>query len=134
MTNRILVTGASGFLGSAVVPRLLARGDAVVRLDPAPPAHTNVRHITDDLSDAARLRALLAEERITHILHAGGISGPMVMADRPDRIMAVNVGGNLNLLLAALESAVKTFVYCSSVFAKNSLTTAYFPEIECTSG
>ena len=39
------------------------------------------------------------------------------MADRPDRVMAINVGGSLNLLLAALEVDVKTFVYCSSVSA-----------------
>jgi nucleoside-diphosphate-sugar epimerase len=117
MTNRILVTGASGFLGSAVIPRLLARCDAVVGLDPAPPAHAGIRHVEDDLSDPARLRALLAEAQITHVLHAGGVSGPMVMPDRPDRVMAINVGGSLNLLLAALETGVKTFIYCSSVSA-----------------
>jgi NAD(P)-dependent dehydrogenase (short-subunit alcohol dehydrogenase family) len=117
MTNRILVTGASGFLGSAVIPRLLARCDAVVGLDPAPPAHAGIRHVEDDLSDPARLCALLAEGQITHVLHAGGVSGPMVMTDRPDGVMAVNVGGSLNLLLAALETDVKTFVYCSSVSA-----------------
>jgi nucleoside-diphosphate-sugar epimerase len=117
MANRILVTGASGFLGSAVIPRLLARGEEVVGLDPAAPEPASVRHIEDDLSEPARVRALLAKERITHILHAGGVSGPMVMTDRPDRVMAINVGASLNLLLAALEAGVKTFVYCSSVSA-----------------
>jgi nucleoside-diphosphate-sugar epimerase len=117
MANRILVTGASGFLGGAIVPRLLARGNEVLGLDPAVPQNARVRHIEDDLSDPARLRALLADERITHIIHAGGISGPMVMTDRPDRVMAINVGGSLNLLLAAIETGVKTFVYCSSVSA-----------------
>ena len=117
MPNRILVTGASGFLGGAVIPRLLAQGEEVVGLDPAAPGNPSVRHIQDDLSDPARLRELMGDERITHILHAGGISGPMVMADRPDRVMAINVGGSLNLLLAALEAGVKTLVYCSSVSA-----------------
>ncbi len=117
MANRILVTGASGFLGSAVVPRLLARGEEVVGLDPAAPVNPSIRHIEDDLSEPARLRELLAEERISHVIHAGGISGPMVMTDRPDRIMAINVGGSLHLLLAALDAGVKTFIYCSSVSA-----------------
>lgn len=117
MPNRILVTGASGFLGGAIIPRLRARGDEVVGLDPAAPGNSSVRCIRDDLSDPARLRELLGDERISHILHAGGISGPMVMADRPDRVMAINVGGSLNLLLAALEAGVKTLVYCSSVSA-----------------
>ncbi len=117
MANRILVTGASGFLGSAVIPRLLARGEEVVGLDPAAPVNPSIRHIEDDLSEPARLRELLAEERISHVIHAGGISGPMVMTDRPDRIMAINVGGSLHLLLAALDAGVKTFIYCSSVSA-----------------
>ena len=117
MRNRILVTGASGFLGSAVIPRLVARGEEVIGLDPTPPETESARHIEDDLSDPGRLRALLADERISHIIHAGGVSGPMVLSDRPDRVMAVNVGGSLNLLLAALDGGVKTFVYCSSVSA-----------------
>src|SRR6266540_2454195 len=120
MANRILVTGASGFLGSAVIPRLLARGEEVVGLDPAAPVNPSIRHIEDDLSEPARLRELLAEERISHVVHAGGVSGPMVMTDRPDRIMAINVGGSLHLLLAALDAGVKTFIYCSSVSASSA--------------
>lgn len=117
MPNRILVTGASGFLGSAVIPHLLARGEEVIGLDPRPPETESARHIEGDLSDGGRLRALLADERISHIIHAGGVSGPMVLSDRPDRVMAVNVGGSLSLLLAALDAGIKTFVYCSSVSA-----------------
>ena len=63
------------------------------------------------------LNGLLAREKITHIIHAGGVSGPMVMADDPVGIIAINVVGSLNLLRAAMETGVKTFVYCSSVSA-----------------
>jgi UDP-glucose 4-epimerase len=117
MVSRVLVTGSSGFLGRTIVERLLANGYDVIGLDPAPPAVTGHRHLDDDLSDVARLRTHLAAERPTHIIHAGGVSGPMVLADHPDRVMAINVGGTLNLLLAALDTDVKTFVYCSSVSA-----------------
>jgi nucleoside-diphosphate-sugar epimerase len=117
MTGAVLVTGASGFLGCAVVERLLALGYDVVGLDPAPPHVTTIRHINDDLSDADRLRELLAAERFTHIIHTGGVSGPMVLADRPEQLIAINVMGSLNLLQTAIITGVKAFVYCSSVSA-----------------
>lgn len=117
MTGAVLVTGASGFLGCVVVERLLALGYDVVGLDPAPLVVATIRHINDDLSDAVRLRELLAAEQFTHIIHAGGVSGPMVLADRPEQLVAINVMGSLNLLQAAIVTGAKAFVYCSSVSA-----------------
>ncbi len=118
MTSRlVMVTGSSGFLGGAIAERLLARGHDVIGLDPARPAKAEYRHVDDDLSDPRRLRGLLLDNRPSHIIHAGGVSGPMVMADDPARVMSINVGGSLNLLSAAIEARVKTFVYCSSVSA-----------------
>lgn len=115
---RILVTGSSGFLGGAVAARLLAAGHDVLGLDCAarPPGATYV-HVTDDLSNRVRLNTILAEARPAHVLHAGGVSGPMVIADQPVSIMAINVGGTLNLVQAALEAGVGTFVHCSSISA-----------------
>src|SRR6267378_1934205 len=96
----VLLTGASGFLGRAIAPRLAAAGHRVIGLDPMPdPA---LRHVVDDLGDRARLSALLAAEQVTHIIHAGGVSGPMVLPDAPERVMDINVDRTLNLLQAAL--------------------------------
>jgi nucleoside-diphosphate-sugar epimerase len=117
MPNVVLLTGASGFLGRTIAPRLVAAGHRTIGLDPTPAADPAVRHVMDDLSDPVRLAALFAAERVTHIIHAGAISGPMVMADAPERVMAINVGGSLNLLQAAFASRVATFLYCSSVSA-----------------
>lgn len=117
MVSVVLVTGSSGFLGRAIAERLIAAGHRVIGLDPAKPLDSTIRHVTEDLSDTGRLRELLAGEGITHIIHAGGISGPMVMSDLPDRVIAINVGGTLNLLQAALDAKTKTFVFCSSISA-----------------
>ena len=107
----VLVTGSSGFVGRAIMARL---GNRAIGLDPA--ASTSTKLI-DDLSDRTRLRDILAREKITHIIHAGGVSGPMVMADDPAGVLAINVTGSMNLLYEAMAGGVKTFVYCSSVAA-----------------
>jgi nucleoside-diphosphate-sugar epimerase len=100
----VLVTGSSGFVGRAIMARLADR--RAIGLDPVASASTQC---IDDLSDRVRLRALLAREKITHIIHAGGVSGPMLLADDP--------AGVMNLLYAAMAGGVATFVHCSSLAA-----------------
>lgn len=112
--QRFLVTGSSGFLGNAAAARLVSAGHAVIGLDPVSAPAGGYRHVTDDLSDPEKLKTLMTSERITHVIHAGGVSGPMVLSDQPGRVMTINVGGTLNLLTAALASNVGTFVFCSS--------------------
>ncbi len=113
-TDVTLVTGASGFLGHAVMKLLAQNAHHAIGLDPQPSSTTQV---LDDLSDREKLNGLLAREKVTRIIHAGGVSGPMVMADDPLGIFSINVVGSLNLLRAAMETGVRSFVYCSSVSA-----------------
>lgn len=113
-SNVTLVTGSSGFVGRSIMAHLAAAGYRAIGLDPVPSSTTNV---LDDLSDRTRLRDLIAREKITHIIHAGGVSGPMVMADDPAGVIAINVTGSMNLLNEAMAGGAKTFVYCSSVAA-----------------
>lgn len=112
-----LVTGASGFLGKAVMKLLVEQKQRAIGLDPRSSATTQV---VDDLSDRLKLTKLLAGERVTHIIHAGGVSGPMVLADDPVKVITINVLGSLNLLYAAMGTGVRTFVYCSSAAALGS--------------
>ena len=110
----VLVTGSSGFVGRVIMARLAAAGRPAIGLDPVPSASTQC---IDDLSDRARLRALIGREKVTHVIHAGGVSGPMVLADDPAGVMAINVTGSMNLLYAAMAGGVTSFVYCSSLAA-----------------
>jgi nucleoside-diphosphate-sugar epimerase len=110
----VLVTGSSGFVGRVIMARLAAARRPALGLDPVASPSTQC---IDDLSDRARLRDLIAREKVTHIIHAGGVSGPMVLADDPAGVMAINVTGSMNLLYEAMAGGVSTLVYCSSLAA-----------------
>ena len=115
--NVTLVTGASGFLGKAVMTLLAEQKQHAIGLDPRPSATTQV---VDDLSDHSKLTKLLTGENVTHVIHSGGVSGPMVLADDPVKVITINVLGSLNLLYAAMDAGVRTFIYCSSAAALGS--------------
>ncbi len=127
--QRILVTGSSGFLGAAVAARLTSAGHDVLGFDPAPPLpDTRHRHSAEVLSDTGRLLAQLAAFQPDIVVHAGGVSGPMVLADQPGRIMAINVGGSLNLLEASMATGVRRFVFCSSISAVGEFVEGPLPD------
>ena len=111
-----LVTGATGFLGSAVVRALLARGDDVAVL--ARP-HSDRRNL-DGLSVTVREGDLTDQGSLERACH-GCEALYHVAADyrlwtrNPQELYDSNVAGTRNLMLAALECNMNRIVYTSSV-------------------
>ena len=115
---KALVTGGSGFIGSAVVMELLRRGQpmrALVRSKEQPGnlAGLNVELAEGDLLDQDSLhRALEGCDRVYHLaaVYANWL---------PDRsvINRSNVEGTRNLLQACLDRKIERVVYTSSVAA-----------------
>lgn len=107
-----LVTGGAGFLGQAIVPRLLAAGVRVRVLDTAriPAAwEGKVEGIIGDIRDAATVDAAVAGMEC--VLH-GAAALPIHRSAK--LIHGVNVDGTRNLLDAAVRHRVKSFVFVSS--------------------
>jgi nucleoside-diphosphate-sugar epimerase len=112
---RHLVTGATGLVGSRVVERLLARGDAVRALVLEPEAVDALRRRgvdvrTGDLSGPTDLPA--AADGVDTVIHCAGV---VEASARREDLWAVNVAGTERLLAAAAQAGRPRFVYVSSV-------------------
>jgi nucleoside-diphosphate-sugar epimerase len=116
---RVLVTGASGFIGGVVCAALAESGhelSALVRRPGSEPA--SARAIPGDLQDATRLRQALAEARPECVIHLAAEIASQRDAGKVDE---VNVHGTRRLLDACLAlsdgdpAAGPRFVFASTV-------------------
>ncbi|MFA4081388.1 NAD(P)-dependent oxidoreductase [Mycobacteroides salmoniphilum] len=122
-SDRVLVTGAFGLVGSAVVDALAARGCVVVATDLGTPGNlqsaqrvpAGVEVRWADLTSASEVTSLVESTAPTAIVHLAALIPPFCYANRR-LAQAVNVGATGFLLAAAanLESLPR-FVLASSV-------------------
>lgn len=116
MSKPTLVTGASGFVGSAVARALIARGTPVRLLVRGTSPRTNVEGldaevVVGDLRDAASLgRALAGCDSLFHVA-----ADYRLWAPDPEEIVRANVEGTRFVMEAALAAGVGRIVYTSSV-------------------
>jgi dTDP-glucose 4,6-dehydratase len=112
--RNILVTGGAGFIGSAVVRRLVGQGRRVVTLDKLTysgslsslrevEGASNHRFVHGDIANQPLVSALLREERIEGIMHLAAESHVDRSIDAPDAFVETNVVGTYHLLQASLD-------------------------------
>jgi nucleoside-diphosphate-sugar epimerase len=114
---KVLVTGASGFLGGHVAELLSERGDHVRALV----RKTSNRKHLDTLSNVELFEGTVQEsdrvneavDGVEAIVHCAGL----IKARSADEFFAVNVGGTSNLIEAARARSLRRFVFVSSLEA-----------------
>ena len=114
---RILVTGASGFVGANLVQALLDRDHEVVAfsLDAVPRLPKKAIEVKGDTTDTPFLENLMHERRIEAIWHGAAITaGPERERREASRILEVNTLATIRALEAAARAGVRRFVYPSS--------------------
>lgn len=115
-----LVTGGAGFIGSHIVETLVKRGETVRVLDNLSTGKKEnltavlpqIEFIEGDIRDLDTCRR--AVEGADHVLHEAALASVARSVEDPLLTNAVNVTGTLNMLLAAREAGVKSFVLASS--------------------
>jgi nucleoside-diphosphate-sugar epimerase len=108
---RVLLTGASGWLGRFLAPRLRAAGHEMTGLDVAAGAQTDV---IGSVADRALVRRTFEEHGIEAVIHAGALHKPDLARYPAEAFHAVNVEGTLNLLEAAIAAGNDRFIFTST--------------------
>ena len=117
--RRVLVTGGAGFVGSRIVARLLAAGGDVVVLDDfstgaranLPESASSLDVVDGSVLDVELLRQVLGGCDL--VIHAAA-RNIVLSTKNPLDDYAVNIGGTLNVLLAARDLQLSRIVYTSS--------------------
>ncbi|HSN82940.1 MAG TPA: NAD-dependent epimerase/dehydratase family protein [Polyangiales bacterium] len=131
--KKILLTGAAGFIGSNAASALLLRGDVVVGVDNLNDYYDPARKLANleevrasapdpakfifhkmDIRDESGIDALCAEHRFDVIIHLAAMAGVRASIEDPKLYLDVNLGGTLNLLLAAQRHGQPLFVFAST--------------------
>jgi UDP-glucose 4-epimerase len=115
----VLVTGAAGFIGSALCRRLCGLGQPVVAYDNLsrgrreylPPG---VQFVEGDIRDAARLQAAISASTPDCVIHLAAMHFIPECIARPYETIEVNVEGTRRLLDSCRRGSVRRFIFASS--------------------
>lgn len=122
---KILITGATGYVGHQLALTLAEQGNGVHILvrnsfSSNIPRHKNIIAFTGDITDRPSIRFAICGCK--QVYHTAALV--KIFAKDPSEFYKVNVEGTANLLAEALESGVKKFVFTSTcgVLGKSVLT------------
>lgn len=126
--DKILVTGAAGFIGSHVVDKLINLGHVVIALDDlsggfAENVNPKAEFVKGTFLDLKLLDKLFSTNTITHIYHLGAYAAEGLSHFIRNFNYKNNLIGSINLINYAVNYNVKCFVFTSSiaVYGKNQL-------------
>lgn len=118
--RRILVTGGTGFLGAALVRRLVVEGHAVRVLDNG--FRSSIQRLSDLMDDIEWIQADIRNSEsvaqaivgMDSVIHLAAVNGTEFFYSKPALVLEVGVRGILNVLEGCLKAGVLDLLVASS--------------------
>ena len=119
MAQRILVTGAAGFIGSVITKQLVDRGDEVVVFDNlsngrAGAVPTGATLVTGDLSDRAQIDRIFEDRQVDAVIHLAASIEAGESMKVPEKYFRNNTANTLTLLESLVEHKIPRLVFSST--------------------
>ena len=129
MKEKVLITGAAGFIGSNLADDLLEKGFSVIGIDNFDPfyrreikesnisgalKHQSFKFLEGDIRDAGFLERCFSEFKPDTIVHLAAKAGVRPSIKDPASYFEVNVNGTLNLLEAMRRNRINRLLFASS--------------------
>ncbi len=120
MTKKYLVTGGAGFIGSALVKRLLQEGDQIRVLDNGfrgsperlKGVADKIEIVTGDMRDPNTVEK--ACSGVDSVIHLAFVNGTELFYTKPDLVLDVGVKGIVNVIDGCIKEGVKELLVASS--------------------
>ena len=121
MSQRVLVTGGGGYIGSSMVRHLLICGYKVTDLDNLSmgsdgimcflgyPSYTFLK---GDIREVARVKEAL--NNVDHVIHLAAIVGEPACSKFPNDAKSINIDGTKILFDESIKSGVERFIFFST--------------------
>ena len=121
--SKILITGGAGFIGSNLCEFFVNKGHEVICLDNFSTGHMyNIQHLVNNKTNFKLIEGdirnfdtcLKATKNIDYVLHEAALGSIPRSINDPITTNDVNIGGFLNMLVAARDSNIKRFIFAAS--------------------
>tara|TARA_Y100001978_G_C23702861_1_gene442406 strand:- start:2672 stop:3697 length:1026 start_codon:yes stop_codon:yes gene_type:complete len=129
--NTILVTGAAGFIGAALVKRLIKKGETIIGIDNLNNYYSQDLKIArleslekfkgknwsfhkQELEDKTSIAKIFEEYKPNIVVHLAAQAGVRYSIDNPDEYIRSNLVGFSNLIDIARKNSISNFIYASS--------------------
>jgi UDP-glucose 4-epimerase len=115
--SKIIVTGGAGFIGSNLVDALIKKGHQVLIIDNLSTGkkeylNPQARFFEADVQDFEKIQPLF--EGVDFVFHEAALPRVPLSVEKPKETNDLNVGGTINVLLAAQKAKVKKIIYAAS--------------------